>query len=117
MTIEDKQKAVQIFEEHPQLSKLWMNPKGEFFTSENLAKNSLGKGETLECIDRVLEVESPATEQELTVDENIGQIEAEKAVSQVEQMLIDEQKGKNRAAIKKDAEKKISKLKKLNDDE
>lgn len=116
MNLEQKQKAVEIFEANPQLPKLWMNPKGEFFTSEDLARNSLVKGELLESIDRVFEVENPVIEKEPTANELIAQIKAEKAIPQIEEIYLNEVDGKNRKSVIEVVEKRLEELKKLQED-
>ncbi len=47
----NKQAAEQLFASTTH-DKLWANPKGEFFTSENLGAQSLKKGQILECFER-----------------------------------------------------------------
>lgn len=47
----NKQTATQLFASTTH-DKLWANPKGEFFTSENLGVQSLKKGQTLEKFER-----------------------------------------------------------------
>lgn len=113
MDAKQKQRAVAIFEANPQFQKLWMNPKGEFFSNENLAKNSLAEGEKLESITNTIEVMAPDVPAEPNVKEMLEIIGAEDAVPQLEQMLINESEGKNRKSVMEALEKKITKLTEL----
>lgn len=106
MDAKQKQRAVAIFEANPQFLKLWMNPKGEFFSNENLAKNSLTEGEKLESITNTIEVMTPDVPAEPNVKEMLEIIGAEDAVPQLEQMLINESEGKNRKSVMEALEKK-----------
>ncbi len=45
--------AKEIFEANENLDKLFVTPSGKFFSSENLAENTLEKGETLTILTRV----------------------------------------------------------------
>ncbi|CAA0222570.1 hypothetical protein [Tenacibaculum maritimum] len=45
MTTEQKKIVQQIFNNNPTVDAVWINPKGEFFTVESYALNSLEKDE------------------------------------------------------------------------
>ncbi len=44
--------AKEIFEEFEHIDVLYCNPRGEFFTKQNLAENSLQEGEKFDTITR-----------------------------------------------------------------
>ncbi|PIE85823.1 MAG: hypothetical protein CSA05_03720 [Bacteroidia bacterium] len=48
----NKEIAKEIFEEFEHIDVLYCNPRGEFFTKQNLAENSLQEGEKFETITR-----------------------------------------------------------------
>ncbi len=97
MNKKQKQQAKEIFEANPNIAKLYINPKGEFFTNKNYGENSLGLKEELKVVTR--DLVSEPVEEALSVEELIEQIQGEKSVSVLEQQLIDEQAGANRTDV------------------
>ncbi|MEL7006299.1 MAG: hypothetical protein AAFN93_26770 [Bacteroidota bacterium] len=56
ITKKTKETAEKLFKANPSFKKLFVNKKGEFFTSENLCQNALDKDEKYATITPELEV-------------------------------------------------------------
>ena len=52
MSKDRKERALKIFKANPKVNKLFVNPKQEFFTTENLANNSVKDAITIEVFHR-----------------------------------------------------------------
>lgn len=85
--------------------RLYMNPKGEFFTKEDLAKNSLSKGEKLE----VFEVETDNNDDASDV---LEKIQAAEDADTLYEMLEEEKEGNNNEGIIGSIEERIKELEK-----
>lgn len=82
---------------------LYMNPKGEFFTREDLAKNSLSKGEKLEVFD----VETGNNDDVYDV---LEKIQAAEDTDVLYEMLDAEKEGNNNEDVIGSIEERIKEL-------
>ena len=110
MNTKQKNTANEIFSHYPILKELYINPKGEFFTTADLATNSLSKGEKYQVVKR--EVVTPEAEKatDFTVQDLQKELEGVVALPVAEQLLLDEQNGKNRKTAKEAIQQKINDL-------
>ncbi len=117
MTKEQTKNAQYIFDKNPKIDELFMNVKGEFFTQESLAKNSLQKGEKLTKVSKKEEIS--ITQEEPKEESILGgsnadvkkAVESITEIPELEQLLIDEQNGQNRKGSKEAIEVRIQELK------
>lgn len=90
-----KQTAAQLFASTVH-KVLWVNPKGEFFTSENLGALSLKPGEKLTKFERTeaTSKEAPSDEKETTLNANdtIAKIKAIESLEALKEFKSDERK-------------------------
>lgn len=114
MTKNQSKKAQEIFSRDTEISKLWMNPKGEFFTSENLGKGSLKKGEVLELVTRQTKIVKEKYEHPILgrsvpdVKVKVGEITNQEAL---EKLLQEEKEGQNRKGAKSAIRERLEALK------
>lgn len=117
MSKEIKKHAKAIFSKHPKVKTLYVNPKGEFFTRPDLAKNSLGIDEEYKELHRAAvedEPQDPITE--LSIKDLSTHLEGVKEVAVAEQMLLKEQEAQNRKGAIAVIETKIEELKGVGDE-
>jgi len=96
MTKEEKKNAKYLFEQNGKLEKLYMNPKGEFFTKEGFANASLAPGEKLTIVTRSLELSLDTEETKIaTVSELKEQLSTTTELPVVEQLLKEEREHEN----------------------
>ena len=111
MKITEKQREVGVaIARKRELSAIYVNEKGEYFTDENSAKNSVaGAADGYARIS----VQAEVTEKEkpLPADELVAKIEAATTVEAVEEILAAERAGKNRKTVVEAAETQVSLLK------
>lgn len=90
-----KQAAEKLFASSVHLM-LWANPKGEFFTSENIGSLSLKKGEKLTNFERPEEKEvieaSTSDTKELNANDTIAKIKAVTSLEVLKEFEADERK-------------------------
>lgn len=108
-----KQEAQVIFGNLKNIDVLYANPKGEFFTRENYAENSLKKGEKLATFYRDQPV---AEDHDFTVEELEQHLTSVKEIPVVEELLQKEQSGKNRSTAITALNDKLDELKNAKDD-
>ncbi len=115
MTKEQKQTAQSIFDKNKDVDTLYMNPKGEFFTSKNLGLGSLKKDEKMETVKRALETSGSEGGDEgdeyVSIPKLKEQVIAIPVIPVLEQMLLDEQSGQNRKGAIEVIEARIQELK------
>lgn len=114
ITNEIKKQAAEVAEKN-RLNVVFVNERGEFFSSENFAALSV-KGDKAKYAKIEVDIVSDAPEDEKgtndlgTVAEVITSIETAESVEDVEAILKAEAEGKNRKKILKAGEKKITEL-------
>ena len=108
ITKEQKEKGIVIGNKLGQ-SKLWINEKGEYFTNENFAKNSVGSDkEKFGTIEVTAEVVTEEKTTELgTAIELIAAIESATELESVQAILDAEKAGKSRKSVLEAGAKKI----------
>lgn len=91
---------------------LWANPKGEFFTSENIGVLSLKKGEKLEKFERSVKSESEEVEtvKPKNAETLIAEIPNIQTIELAELGKDIESKGKNRTTVIAAYDKRIEEL-------
>lgn len=124
MTKKQNKIAQEILAKKPKEVKgLFMNPKGEFFTNESLAKNSLEKDEELKWVSRENKVSDKAEDNKedkhpilgVSVPEIRLVVKTIMEVSELEQLLKDEKAGQNRKGSIEAIEARIDELKEAQD--
>lgn len=114
MTKEEKKNAKDLFEKNGKLEKLYLNPKGEFFTKEGFASASLAPGEKLTIVTRSLELSLDTETKTATISELKEQLSTATELPAVEQLLKDEQEHENpRKGAIEALEAKIEELKEV----
>jgi len=114
ITKEQKEKGIEIGLKLGQ-SKMWINDKGEYFTNENFAKNSVGSDkEKFGTIEVTAEVVTEEKTNELGKSvELIAAIEAATELEAVQAIIDAENEGKKRKSVLEAGAKKIETLKGL----
>lgn len=107
MKKEIKQQAEGIFERMPSVKKLWVNPEGEFFTIENLAKASVKEDENLTVILREAKEEVSIDSDAKTI---IDYVKMSTSIEELESLINEESEGKNRKTVIKAIEDRIDEL-------
>lgn len=83
---------------------LWANPKGEFFTSENIGQLSLKPGQKLEKFERPQEAPEDKKELALNATKTIEAIQKVVSLQELEGFKADERKTVKEAYAKREAE-------------
>ena len=94
----NKQTAIQLFASTAH-DVLWANPKGEFFTSENIGKLSLKAGQKLEKFERTEETQEIPTVKPASAESLIASVKDIATVELAELGKDIEVKGKNRTTV------------------
>jgi len=111
ITTEQKNKGIEIGRKLGQ-SKMWINEKGEYFTSENFALLSAGSNkDKIGMIEVTAEAVVEKTTATATAVELIAAIDAATELDAVVAILEAETAGKNRATVIAAADAKIDLLK------
>lgn len=112
ITADQKKQAIEIGRKH-KADIVYVNEKGEFFTNESFAKNSVGGNKDLYGkVEVVAEVKEKGTNDTVTAEELVTAIETAETVDAVNGIIEAEKKGKNRVTVIKAGEKKLETLNK-----
>lgn len=106
---EIKQTAIQLFASTAH-DVLWANPKGEFFTSENIGKLSLEADQKLEKFERTEETQVVTTIKPASAESLIASVKDIATVELAELAKDIEVKGKNRTTVIAAFDERIAEL-------
>lgn len=112
ITTEQKNKGIEIGRKLGQ-SKMWINEKGEYFTSENFAQISVGNNkEKIGMIEVTAEAVKESKTNELgTASDVIAAIESAETAEAVQAIIDAENEGKKRTTVLEAGAKKLETLK------